>query len=151
MLSRLARWTRPLVLAAAAIGGITVVASPAHAQGQDGPCGDTSWAAQLLDHHFALFTDSARAAVRGHEIERLAPTDVHEVVTDPRVCRRVLKAVRRYLPPPGKWRLHMVFRFGPYYGVEILEKLPRGVRSTGYASLFLFRASDMSYVTLVLT
>ena len=45
----------------------------------------------------------------------------------------------------------MIFRFGPYYGVEILEKLPPGIVSNGYAALLIYRAADMKYLTLILT
>jgi len=40
----------------------------------------------------------------------------------------------------------MIFRFGPYYGVEILGKRP----TFGYASLYIYRAADMKYLTLIL-
>lgn len=141
---------RPLILAASAAGGLLVLASPARAQGQGPACGDTIFAAQVLDRHFALFTDPNKQWSPQTGITRLRPSDVHRVVTDPRECRRVLHAATR-LPPRRKWGTLMIFRFGPYYGVEILEKLPPGMQSDGYASLLIYRAADMKYLILILT
>jgi hypothetical protein len=150
MLSRLARRTRPLILAGSTVGGLLVLAAPAHAQGRGPACGDTSFAARELERDFALFTDPNKQWSPGTGITRLSPTDVHRVVTDPGECRRVLRAATR-VPPRRKWGTHMIFRFGPYYGVEILEKLPPGIVSTEYASLLIYRASGMKYLILILT
>ena len=146
MLSQLARRTRPLILAGSTVGGLLVLAAPAHAQRHDPACGDTIFAAQVLDRHFALFTDPNGPWPPQTGVTRLSPSDVHRVVTDPRECRRVLHAATR-LPPRRKWGTLMIFRFGPYYGVEILGKRP----TFGYASLYIYRAADMKYLTLILT
>jgi hypothetical protein len=144
MLSQLARRTGPLILAASAVSGLLVLASPARAQGQGPACGDTIFAARQLERDFALFTDPNKQWSPRTGITRLSPSDVHRVVTDPRECRRVLHAATR-LPPRRKWGKHWVYRFGPYYGVEILGKRP-----FGYASLLIYRAADMKYLTLIL-
>jgi hypothetical protein len=147
MLSQLARRTRPLILAGSTVGGLLVLAAPAHAQGQGPACGDTIFAARQLERDFALFTDPNKQWSPRTGITRLSPSDVHRVVSDPRECRRVLQAAARRLPPRRKWGTLMIFRFGPYYGVEILGKRP----TFGYASLYIYRAADMKYLTLILT
>jgi hypothetical protein len=144
MLSQLARRTRPLILSASAGCGLLVLASPARAQGQGPACGDTSFAARQLESDFAVFTDPNGQWPPQTGITPLSPSDVHRVVTDPRECRRVLHAATR-LPPRRKWGKHWVYRFGRYYGVEILGKRP-----FGYASLLIYRAADMKYLTLIL-
>jgi hypothetical protein len=146
MLSRLARRTRPLILAGSTVGGLLVLAAPARAQGQGPACGDTIFAARQLERDFALFTDPNKQWSPRTGITRLSPSDVHRVVTDPRECRRVLHAAARRLPPRRKWGTHWIYRFGPYYGVEMLEKRP----SLGHGSLDIYRAADMKYLTLIL-
>jgi len=126
------------------VGGLLIVAAQARAQGHDQACGDTSFAARELERDFAAFTDPNGQWPPHTGITRLSPSDVHRVVTDPRECRRVLHAATR-LPPRRKWGTHWVYRFGPYYGVEILGKRP-----FGYASLLIYRAADMKYLTLIL-
>ncbi len=129
---------------------VAVLATPTLARAQEPPCGDTSFASNLLALKFAMFTDSGQAKVRGRQIVALSPDAVHRVVTDPRECRRVLQATSRYLPRRSEWGTHMIFRFGPYYAVDILQKLPPGVQSTGGEALTIFRASDMRYVAVVI-
>jgi len=144
MLSQLARRRRSLILASSVVGGLLVLASPALAQRHDPPCGDTAFAARELEGDFAAFTDPKKQWPPQTGITPLSPSDVHRVVTDPRECSRVLHAATR-LPPRRKWGKHWVYRFGPYYGVEILGKRP-----FGYASLLVYRAADMKYLTLIL-
>ncbi len=135
---------------AAALTLIALLAVPSRARAQEPACGDTSFASQLLSRWVAFFTDSAQARVRGPEIAQLSPNDVFRVVTDPRQCRRVIRAVRRYLLNPDERAKIMIFRFGPYYGVETFEKRPPGVQSTGGDALTIFRASNMRYVAVVI-
>ena len=147
MLSELARRTRPLILAGSTVGGLLVLAAPAHAQRR--ACGDTVVAAQSLADDFAQFMDPRLWPPPGDGNGPLSPSDVHRVATDPRECRRVLHAARHHLPPQGRWAKHWVYRFGPYYAIEIMERLPRGVSTTGGDGLYVFRASDMKYVTVI--
>ena len=146
MLSRLARRTRPLIVAGSTVGGLLALPAPAHAQRPDPACGDTSFAARELERDFAAFADPNKQWPPQTGITPLRPSDVHRVVTDPRECRRVLHAATTRLPPQRKWGTHWVYRFGPYYGVEILGKRP----SLGYASLYIYRAADMKYLILIL-
>lgn len=117
------------------------------ASAQNPPCGDTVLAADVIDR---TFSHSLDPGLWPPGMAPLSRSDVHHVVTDPRECRRVLHAAKHHLPPPRTWGTHWVYRFGPYYAVEIPPKNPPGIWSTGGDALIIFRASDMKYVAIVI-
>lgn len=117
------------------------------ASAQKPPCGDTVFAAEAIDRTFSHALDPG---LWPPGMTPLNASDVHRVVTDPRECRRVLHAARHHLPPTRMWGTHWLYRFGPYYAVEILPKNPPRISSTGGDALIIFRASDMKYVAILI-
>lgn len=161
-------------------------ATSLQAQSVSHACGDQSYAREDLARHFQIFTSIRDSTVRGTELVRLPATADHYVVTDPKTCRRVLRAVTAKFRhgSDGKddnqvddsardQRGHdrdaandahgrvghdgrskrpytfTIFRYGPYYAVQIVDTPPPGIQIDDGSSLVIFRADTLAYVTAI--
>ncbi len=131
-------------------------AASLQAQSVSHACGDQSYAREDLARHFQIFTSIRDSIVRGTELVRLPATADHYVVTDPKICRRVTRAVTakfRRVGHDGRSLKHpymfTIFRYGPYYAVQILDTPPPGIQIDDGSSLVIFRADTLAYVTAI--
>lgn len=151
-----------LMLAAVALPLARVQAQQPSQRGRqqlDAMCGDTadsSYMAWKVEQNAAIFSDSEYVDFRASLGIATVPADApREWVRDPQVCLRlrplVLQQLRRVYPDPGRledYRL-MFFRFGDYYAVSTVPKLPPGTVVHMYSPMFIFRAPTLEYVGLI--
>jgi hypothetical protein len=141
---------------AAALAAVFFVPSIAAAQ----ECQRTSPYADEDIHELALwFYNPEYKENRGTEIQLLTPADTQYVVRDDSICDAlVTDALARLRDGPSPWAEGRegnfeatVYRFGPYYVVELMEELPpvtyeNGVLDglvTSRSPTLIYRASDM--------
>ena len=147
------------ILATLAMGfGIT---STSVAQTRPAACGALAEDVAGVEHYAPYFLDADMADVRGEGIQQLAPTDTLTIVADSATCVLVHERARKYLQSMGDRSVNLasgeydftVFRFGPYYAIVLLNDDPvgSGEVKTGYASLLVFRADDLTHLRSIAT
>jgi hypothetical protein len=112
--------------ASLAVISLVVMSCTAAAQQRPAPrvCGDRGRAERTLERQAELFTADSHAEFRErNSIQRLAADAEMRVVTDPRVCGRLMGLLRERVakswePSPNlsdiEWA---VFQYGPYYAI----------------------------------
>ncbi|MDP3774267.1 MAG: hypothetical protein Q8Q85_08375 [Gemmatimonadales bacterium] len=129
----------------------------AAAQGSTRACGELSHAELDLEALAHLFFEDEFAWFRDDiGIAQLDPAAPRSVVTDPRTCRVVVRAVRNALrdiydhAPPLNSFDYAIFQYGPYYAVLLQSKPVEGVQIAGYSDLLIFRAATLEYLGSIL-
>ena len=99
------------------------------------------------------FVDDDQAAFREGLIDKVSPDAPQSVVLDEQICgplmRQVLKSIRTQTNTHDVARNgyeFSVLRYGPYYAVVLLENSAPDTSNLSWATLFIFRASDMQFL-----
>lgn len=140
------------------LGWALLLPAAAGAQVADAPpCGDLENRQRDLESYARYFTEGELAPVReAVGIERLPAGFPRSVVDEKKECERVFGELTSRLAKVGELEPlrkagfdFSIFRYGPYYGVLVLEETggaPPGEFSTHYGQFLIFRASDLEYV-----
>lgn len=137
------------------------IASVPAAQTRPAACGSLPEDIDGLEDYAPYFYDDDMSEVRGEEIEQLAPTDSRYIVADSATCVRVHDQARAYLQSIGGGGVNLssgeydfaIFRYGPYYAIMMLNNEPEDAThaATGYGSLLVFRADDLTHLVTIAT
>lgn len=111
----------------------------------------------LMNRLARYLVDDNYEQFRAGKFDQVPATAPRSVVTDSRLCQRIMHTVERELRARDESREapqlgydFRIFRYGNYYAVLVVTNDAPGQTGLGYASFFVVRPSDLEIVGKIL-